>query len=107
MATQLAQRISTGSTLAAAQKKAAAPRAPFSSPILAQLKQVPRLEQFSWDFALGTPSRSANFLCVPAECQRHLCLPADSCSALREGTGTSVQALQQQKQQTLTSCTCS
>lgn len=40
MATQLAQRSSTLGSTAATQKRAAAPRAPFSSPVLAQLKQV-------------------------------------------------------------------
>jgi fructose-1,6-bisphosphatase I len=39
MATQLAQRSSTLGSTAAAQKRAAAPRAPFSSSVLAQLKQ--------------------------------------------------------------------
>lgn len=40
MATQLAQRSSTLGSSAAAQKRAAAPRAPFSSHVIAQLKQV-------------------------------------------------------------------
>lgn len=66
MATQLAQRSSTLGSTAAAQKRAAAPRAPFSSPILAQLKQVLLHSQFSPFVHSGNPESHSTqfFLCT-------------------------------------------
>ena len=89
MATQLAQRINTlSSSSAAAQKRAAAPRAPFSSPVLAQLKQVWLCVQFSQSLHTATQNRAQPPRCMHAECQGNLRSTAACCSALREGTGT-------------------
>lgn len=89
MATQLAQRTSTLGSTAAAQKRAAAPRAPFSSPVLAQLKQVRIDVKRGGGFRTGQPRIALNRgPCIHAECQGHLSSPAVCYSALCEGTGT-------------------